>query len=109
MLRIIYDARKNKFTAVEGSKIFREDYVFGDKWNCYARYDGSVKCMACETINGRYFEICLKISPKGLVTITKMKGGTRNVVKCFKVRNWPNVGIITLSSGPVENRNAYYN
>lgn len=109
MIRIIFDAKKKKFIAAEGAEYFKEDFVFGDKWNCRVNYDGSVKCTATDTIKGRYFEICLKISKTGLVTINKMKGGVRNNISCFRVRNWPLVGVITLTGGTIGERNAFFN
>lgn len=109
MMKIYYDAKARKFIAAEGVQHFREDFAFGDKWNCRVNYDGSVKCTAAETINGRYYEICLKISRIGLITLTKMNGGRRNYIKCFKIRNWPVEGVITLTGGPIEERNAFFN
>lgn len=109
MIRIIYDGKARKFTAAEGTQYFRKDFAFGDKWNCRVNYDGSVKCTASETINKRYCEICLKISSTGLVILTKMNGGRRNDIKCFRIRDWPVVGVITLTGGPIEERNAFFN
>ena len=109
MLKIIFDAKEKKFIVVEGAEYFKEDFVFGDKWNCRVNCDGSVKCTAVDTINGRYFEICLKITKTGLVTVNKMKGGIRKNIRCFRVRNWPVVGVITLTGGPIEKRNAFFN
>lgn len=109
MLKIIYDAQKRKFIAAEGAQIFRDDFVFSDKWNCRVCYDGIVKCIARDIVNEKYYEIYLKISPKGLVTISKMEDGKRNLTKKFRVKGWPCTGIIKLTGGPIENRNAYYN
>ena len=109
MIKIYYDAKARKFIAAEGAQYFKENFVFGDKWNCRVNYDGSIKCTASETINKMYFEICLKISKTGLVTLTKMSGGRRNDIKCFRIRNWPVTGVITLTGGPIEERNAFFN
>ena len=108
MIKIIYDAKAKKFIAAEGAEYFKENFIFGDKWNCRVNYDGSVKCTASDTIKGRYFEACLKIGRTGLVTFTKMTGGRRNDIRCFRVRNWPVVGVITLTGGPIEERNAFF-
>lgn len=109
MIKIYYDAKARKFIAAERAQYFKENFVFGDKWNCRINYDGSIKCSASETRKEKYYEICMKISSTGLVTLTKIIGGRRNIVKCFKISNWPKTGIITLTGGTIEERNAFFN
>ena len=108
MLKIIFDGKERKFLASEGAERFLPDFVFGDKWNCRVRSDGCVTCSASETINGRYYETTFKISTSGLVTLNKTSGGIRKHVMCYKVRNWPIVGVISLYSGPIEERRVYF-
>lgn len=110
MIKIYYDAKARKFIAAEGNVYFMNNFVFGDRWNCRVNnFDGSVKCTASETINKKYFEICLNISSTGLFTLTKINGARRKNLKCFKIRNWPKTGIITLTGGAIEERNAFFN
>lgn len=107
-LKVIYNPIQKRFIAAEGAEIFKEDYVYADKWNCRVRYDGNVKCTACDSVNGKYYELCLKISPRGLVTISNVEGGTRNYLKSFRIKGWPCNGVIKLTGGPIQKRNAYY-
>lgn len=109
MIKIYYDAKARKFIAAEGNAYFMNNFVFGDRWNCWVNFDGSVKCTASETINKKYFAVCLNISSTGLVTLTKINGARRKNLKCFKIRNWPKTGIITLTGGAIEERNAFFN
>lgn len=109
MIKIYYDAKARKFIAAEGNVYFMNNFVFGDRWNCRVNFDGSVKCTASETINKKHFAVCLNISSTGLVTLTKINGARRKNLKCFKIRNWPKTGIITLTGGAIEERNAFFN
>lgn len=109
MIKIYYDAKARKFITAEGNAYFMNNFVYGDRWNCWVNFDGSVKCTASETINKKYFAVCLNISSTGLVTLTKINGARRKNLKCFKIRNWPKTGIITLTGGAIEERNAFFN
>ena len=108
MVEIIYDAKQHKFIAAEGSERFSPNFVFADKWNCRVYEDGSVKCSSADIVDGKYFETNLKINKSGLVTVCQMKNRIRSGIKCYKIRNWPVVGIITLTGGNIENRTASF-
>lgn len=109
MLEIIFDAKQKKFIAAEGAKIFQPNYVSGDGWCCRVNSDGSVRCLAAEPRKNKYLEICCKISSRGFFKVTKMERGARRGTKCFRVKNWPVVGVISLTGGPIEERNAFFN
>ncbi len=109
MLEIIFDAKEKKFTSAEGAKISEPNYVSGDGWYCRVNPDGSVRCITTEPRKDRYFEICCKISNRGFFRVTKMEHGIRRGIKCFRVKNWPVVGVISLTGGPIEKRNAFFN
>lgn len=108
MIKILYDAKQNEFVAVEGAEVFRMDLVRGEKWECRTRWDGSVKCTTSGMVDGKYLETTLRISSNGFFRVSRIKEGTKNNVKCFKIKDWPVVGVITLTNGPIEERNAYF-
>ena len=107
-MKIIFDAPRKAFSSADKAKKFTPTRVLGDGWDAKINPDGSVTCTAKEMRDGKYAEICLKINTKGIVTITQLINGRREQISRFRTKNWPFVGIITLTKGPVEEKKAFF-
>ena len=108
MLKIVLDAKKGEFVSAEGSKFFRAQYVLGEGWTCRIRADGVIICKYMEERELKYYEICLKVNRKGVVTISRVKDGKKENDKRFRVKGWPRLATITLYGKCFEKANCFF-
>ena len=102
---------RGKFTSHRGADVkeFKDDFCEGNGWKVKYFPDGSIKAKAYLFHDDKGENaVTFKISRFGYVCLAETRSGIKRELRRFKLRRWPEKGIIGLSDGGLGERYAYF-
>ena len=111
MANLSIEIKDSKFVSHNGVnvKVFTENYVLGNGWECKIAENGRIDCISTQFYAaGERHQMKFKIDKGYVKVLLKIGDAQPKVLKSFKLDKWPVDGILVLPTGYMDKRKPHF-